>query len=215
MKGVLFGTIHSYNDLKLILAPFTPTPAEPQTNFLKVTGRDGDLDLTEANGEVKFNSRQFDFTFTIAPGDKLTFDERVTAVSNALNGVQCKITLERDPDYYWFGRCSVNKYAQNKNIGQIAVKAIVAPYKLKQEETVAVVTLTGEDQTISLDNGRMAAIPTIQCTNENTVVTFDGGTYTLAAGISRILGIRFVEGANVLTVNGSGTITFKWQEGEL
>lgn len=135
MKGVSFGDIHSYRDLNLILEPFTPTPAEPQTNFLQVPGRDGYLDLTEANGEVKFKSRVFSIPFTIAPGDNLTFDERVSMVSGALNGKQCNITFDRDPDYYWVGRLSVDKYARNKNIGQIVVKATVEPYKYKQSET--------------------------------------------------------------------------------
>ena len=131
MKGVFFGNIHSFNDLNLFLSPFTPAPAEPQTNFLQVPGRDGFLDLTEANGEVKFNSRTFEIPFSVMPGDDLTFDERVSKVSNALNGLQCKITFERDPDFYWIGRCAVDKYAQDKKHGQVVIKATVNPYKLK------------------------------------------------------------------------------------
>lgn len=215
MKGVLFGEIHSYRDLKLILAPFTPTPAEPQTNFLKVSGRDGDLDLTEANGEVKFNSREFPFTFTIDPSDTLTFDERVSVVSNALNGRRFKITLDRDPNHYWSGRCSVNKYAQDRRIGQIVIKANVDPYKLKQNETVATIALTETEQAIALENGRMPSIPTIECTNENVSLTFGGTVYTLKSGIQKVQGIRFVEGYNSLILSGSGNITFTWQEGDL
>lgn len=141
MNGVYFGNIHSFYDLNLILAPFTPTPAEPKLNFLEIPGRDGHLDLTEANGEVKYNSREFEFIFTVAPGDPLTFDERVSAVSNALNGLRCKITLDRDPDYYWEGRCAVSEYDQDKNIGQIVVTATVNPYKLKQNPTVVSATI--------------------------------------------------------------------------
>lgn len=215
MKGVYFGEIHSFNDLNLILAPFTPAPAEPQTNFLKIPGRDGLLDLTEANGEVKYNSRDFVFTFTIDPTDKKTFDEKVSQVSNALNGKQCKITLDRDPDYYWFGRCVVNKYAQNKKIGQITVNATVDPYKLKQGKTAVSLPLPSHVQTVMIENGRMAAIPVIKCSNAGAVVTFGGNTYTLEAGEQRILDIRFVEGFNTLNMSGTGTITFIWQEGAL
>lgn len=215
MKGVYFGEIHSCNDLNLILAPFTPAPAEPQTNFLKVPGRDGSLDLTEAHGEVKYNSRDFSFTFTINPADEMTFDEKVSQVSNALNGKQYKITLDRDPDYYWFGRCVVDKYAQNKRLGQITVKATVNPYKLKQSETVAVVSLDSSEQTISLENGRMAVVPIIECTDDDTSVSFAGNIFKLSAGTHKILNIRFVEGFNVLILKGTGTITFTWQEGEL
>lgn len=215
MKGVYFGEIHSYYDLNLILAPFTPAPANPQTNFLKVPGRDGFLDLTESHGEVKYDSRVFQFTFAVDPTDGMTFDEKVTQVSNALNGRQFKITLDRDPDYYWFGRCVVDNYAQKKTIGQIVVKATVNPYKLKQSATVVTVALSSSEQTISLENGRMAVVPVIECTDDNTSVTFGNSTSTLNAGTHKVLNIRFVEGINVLKLTGSGTITFTWQEGEL
>ena len=215
MKGVFFGGIHSFYDLNLILEPFTPTPAVPQTNFLQVPGRDGFLDLTEANGEVKFNSREFLIPFTIAPGDCLTFDERVSMVSGALNGVSCKITFERDPAFYWMGRLSVDKYAQNKSIGQITVKATVKPYKLRHSPSVTSFALTAQAQTVMVKNGRMSAVPTIDCTHDNTVVVFGGKAYTLKAGTNKVLDIRFVLGENALTLSGTGTITFTWQEGEL
>lgn len=214
MKGVFFGTIHSYNDLRLILAPFTPSPAKAQTNFLKVHGRDGYLDLTEANGEVKFDSREFTFRFTVAPNDEMTFDERVSFVSSLLNGKQCKITLDRDPDYYWLGRCVVDKYAQNKIIGEITVKATVSPYKLKQSITVVTVNLAST-QTVELRNSRMTAVPTIECTNGGVVATFNGKAYALEYGENKILGIRFTEGNNRLTLSGTGTVTITWQEGVL
>ena len=214
MKGVKFGTIHSYNDLHLILAPFTPSPARPQTNFLQVHGRDGYLDLTEANGEVKFNSREFTFRFIVAPNDNMTFDERVSVVSNFLNGQQCKITLDRDPDYYWFGRCVVDKYAQNKIIGEVIIKATVDPFKLKQSATVVTVSLDST-QIVELKNSRMTAVPTIECSNSGVVATFDGKTYSLGYGKNRILGIRLTEGSNMLTLSGTGTVTITWQEGVL
>lgn len=220
MKGIYFGEVHSYKDLNLLLEPFTPTPAKPQTNLLKIPGRDGYLDLTEANGEVKFNSREFQFAFTIAPGDTLTFDERVSKVASALNGLRCKITLDRDPDYYWTGRCAVDKYAQNKNIGRIVVKATVDPYKLKHKETVTVVVLdvTGSgsgSMDLVLKNGRMVAVPTIECTEDGVIFSLNGIAYTLASGENRNLDIRLGSGNNEVTVIGTGTVTITWQEGEL
>lgn len=215
MNGVYFGEIHSFYDLNLILAPFTPTPATPQTNFLTIPGRDGYLDLTEANGEVKYNSREFLFTFTVAPGDDLAFDERASVVANALNGLQCKIMFDRDLDYYWVGRCVVDKYTQDKNIGKIVVKATVNPYKLRQSESATSFVLSSEEQTVILENDRMASVPTIECTDDGANVVFGGNTYTLNAGASKILDIRFTEGSNVLKLSGSGTIIFRWQEGAL
>lgn len=215
MNGVSFGEIHSYRDLKLKLAPFSPAPAQPQTNFLKVPGRDGYIDLTEANGEVKYNSREFTFTFYITPEDDMTFDERLTAVANALNGLRCKITLDRDPDYYWLGRCVVNKYTQDKNIGKIVVKATVDPYKLKQKESAHHFALNGVSVDSVIKNGRMAAVPTIECGTDGTIVVFNGKEYVLKAGKYKIPDIRFVEGDNPMTISGEGRLSFTWQEGAL
>ena len=213
--GVKFGNIHSFYDLNLILAPFTPTPATPKTSYIDIQGGDGSLDLTEAHGETKYKDRDFSFTFTVNPSETMTFDEKVTQVSNALNGKRFEIVLERDAAYYWQGRCIVNNYAQDKNLKQIVVKATVQPYKLKRNATVVPVALTGGEQIINLKNGRKSVVPTIECTNDNTVVVFKDGTYTLNAGTHKILDVQLVEGSNVLKVTGEGMITFNYQEGEL
>lgn len=145
MNGVYFDELHSYNDFNLIMAPFTPAPAMPKTNYMEIAGGNGSLDFTEAFGEVKYKDRDLKFTFTIDPAETMTFDEKVTQISNALNGKKCKITLDRDADYYWDGRLTVNEYLQNKSIGQIVISATVRPYKLKQTETTVGVALCGKN----------------------------------------------------------------------
>ena len=216
MNGVYFGRIHSFYDLNLILAPFTPAPAEPKLNFLEIPGMDGFLDLTEANGEVKYNSREFEFVFTVAPGDTLTFDERASMVSTLFNGKTSTITLDRDPDYYWYGRCSVSEYNLDRNVGQITIKATVRPYKTKQEPTEVTAVLSSKEQTVMLENsGRMAVVPFIDCTGACTI-DFYGTTYNLEPGVHQIPEIRLEDSAQlVLQVSGSGTITFSWNEGAL
>lgn len=214
-KGIYFDDMHSFIDLNLILAPFVPVPAEPKTNYIDITGGDGSLDLTEGLGEVKYKDRNFAFTFSINPSEKMTFDEKVSQVSNALNGKKFKITLDRDPEYFWEGRCIVDKYAQNKRLGQVSVKATVRPYKLKQNKTVTSFSLTSEQKEITLKNGRKSVVPEITCTDDNTTVIFGNVTETLSSGTHRILDIYLKEGNNLLKVSGSGTITFVYQEGEL
>lgn len=134
MKGVKFNDIHSYKDLNLVLAPFQMPPAEPKTNFIDVPGADGSLDMTEALGEVKFNDRTGSMTFSVLPQDD--FEVKKTQVSNILNGLKCKITLDKDPEFYYFGRLSVSDYKANKMLRQITVDFRVQPYKYKQTETV-------------------------------------------------------------------------------
>lgn len=215
--GISFDDIHSFYDLDLFLAKngVSIPPAQPKTNFVDLAGGDGSLDFTEAHGEVKYNDRPCKFTFTVNPSSDMTFDEKKTQVSNALNGKRCKIILDKDDEYYYMGRCAVNDYLQDKRILQIVVTATVSPYKLKKHETVKTFTLTGNEQTVILTNGRKSVVPEITCTNDNTKVVFGNVTKTLNAGTHKILDIYFKKGDNILKLSGSGSVTFKYREGEL
>lgn len=215
--GIYFDDIHSYYDLDLFLIQdgVSIPPAQPKTNYVDLAGGDGSLDLTEALGEVKFADRNCKFTFVVNPASEMTFEEKKTQVSNALNGKQCKITLDKDSDYYYSGRCTVNEHLQDKRILQIVVTAIARPYKLKQNETIITFPLAEEEQIVNLTNGRKLVVPEITCTNDNTVVEFGSVTKTLSAGTHKVLDINFTEGINIVKLSGSGTITFKYREGEL
>lgn len=211
MHGMTFDGIHCYNDLNLVLSKADIPPAEPKTNLVDIPGGDGSVDLTEALGEVKYKDRACSFTFTVLPSDD--FEAKKTEISNLLNGRQCKIILDKDPGYYWYGRCSVDSYSSDKKINKIVVKATVAPYKLKVNQTTVVVP-AGTNVVRTLSNGRKTVVPTITNTAEATIV-FDGGTFTINAGTHRILNIELVQGANQVTVTSTADVRFIYQEGDL
>lgn len=214
--GIMFGEVHSFNDLNLILAPFVLPPAKPKTNYIAIPGGNGTLDLTEASGETKYNDRELTFTFSVNPSEKMTFEEKQTQVSNALNGRRFeRITIEKDPDYYFTGRCTVDKHHSDKNFRQIVVKATVKPYKMRQIKTVASFDLTNDVQTVNLRNSRKSVVPVITCT-DHAVIVFNGITCTIAeAGAYKVLDIYLTEGDNTLMLSGAGTIQFEYEEGEL
>ena len=213
--GVYFDEIHSFYNLNLVLSPFVPVPAIPKTNYIDLAGGDGSIDLTEVYGEVKFYDRDFTFAFMVHPSDEMTFDEKVTQVSNALNGKKCKITLDRDEGYYWEGRCTVDSYLQDKNLKKIVVKATVKPYKLKQKKTVSIYALSSTEQVVNIKNGRKKVVPLITCTDDNTKISFGSFTTTLSSGTHEILDFQLKHGDNIFKVSGSGTIKFEYQEGDL
>ena len=70
--GILFGNIHSFYDLNLILSAVDIEPAKPKTTYVDVPGGDGSLDLTEALGEVKYYDRTHKFTLTMNPASDLS-----------------------------------------------------------------------------------------------------------------------------------------------
>lgn len=211
MRGVWFDNVHSYDDFNVVLSEVSIPPATPKTNFVDIPGGDGSVDQSEAQGEIRFNDRECSFTFTTLPTDDQ--EEKKQEISNAINGKRCKIRLDKDPDYYWYGRCWIDEYKSNKNINSIVVKARVAPYKLKLNPTTVTVA-AGTDVVKLLGNSRKTVVPTITTTAAATVV-HNGNTYSLGAGNHKILNIQLVQGENQVTVTSTAPVVFTYQEGDL
>lgn len=211
MNGIWFDNIHSYTDLNLILSGVNIPPAAVKTTYVDIPGGDGSLDLTEALGAVRYKNRECTFTFTVFPYED--FEEKKTQISNILNGVRCKIKLDKDSDYYWDGRCTINNYESDKNLNKIVISASVAPYKMKVDQTVIIIS-SGENITGNLKNGRKTVVPTIT-TASGADVVFAGNKYTLDAGTHTIANIQLKYGDNVVTVSSNDSVTFSYQEGDL
>lgn len=211
MKGVWFDDIHSYNDLNLVMGKPTIPPAEAKTNFVDIPGGDGSVDLTEALGEIRYKDRACTFPFTVFPHED--FEEKKRIVSNLLNGRRFKIRLDKDPNYYWVGRCSINEYASDKNLHKIVVGAIVSPYKLKKEKTIVNIP-AGNNVIVTLKNGRKSVVPTI-VNRESAKIVFDGNTYDMNAGTHTLLNIELKEGDNIVSVTSTSDVQFSYQEGDL
>ena len=216
--GVLFGDIHSFYDLDLILAKVNIPAATPKESYVDVPGANGSIDMTEAFGEVKYNDRNnASFTFYMNPAKGLSaaaWEEKKTEVCNKLNGLRCNIVVEKDPDYYWQGRCKVTEQTANKKLYKITVGARLAPYKAKKDLTRITVSLTANNPEVTLKNSRKTVCPVLIATG-NAVLTVDGAEYAISTGSHKILDFQLKEGKTTVSVKGTGTITFEYQECEL
>lgn len=218
--GIYFGDIHTFYDLKLILSSVDIPPAKPKTTYISIPGGNGDLDLTEAHGDVKFSSRDCTFTFTVAPADCMPFEERKSVVSNALNGLKCRIILDKDSDYYYIGRLSVDEYRQDRNLKQIIIKAKTEPYKFKVDKTVVTFpVIPDEISAVILKNSRMPTVPTITNTH-HMQMEYNGDSRTFLEGTHVFPEVCFKSGDNIIKFQGMtgdyvGEITFEYQEGVL
>lgn len=216
-RGTDFGGVHSSTSLHLIQQEVDVQPAKPKINLIDIDGADGSKDMSDQpSGRVVFEDREINWVFALYPGDK--WDTKHSQVSSALNGKACKITLDTDPDYYYYGRLQVSKHKVDGLLKQITVKATCRPYKLKQQETtVGPVTLTTTLQQILLTNGRKPVVPTITATAE-TVIQWNGNTYSVSAGTHKLLDIELKEGTNPIGVkvtSGTGELSITYREGAL
>ena len=216
INGVTFGTQHSLDDLNLILSKVDIPPAKPKTSYIDIPGGNGSIDLTEAGGEIVYEDRTLSFTFTVHPDESATFDEVRSDISNQLNGQNCKITLDKDDDYYFYGRVTVDDYRTNKKVNEITVKARVQPYKYKQNPTMVKFALSAQAKTVNISNSRKSVSPTVTVSEGGSAsVEYEGNTFTFTAGTQRNADLRFTAGNNRVKISGSGTITFIYQEGSL
>lgn len=211
MNGVLFDQIHSYRQLGVILGNPEIERPKGKITYLDIPGKDGSLDLSEAFGELRFNQRKVILPFKMR-AEPNAAEQKISEVANLLSGKKAKITLDKDPEYYYLGRLEVEGKYQN-SVCQIIVTALCDPYKYKKEVTEEIFTVSGSLE-VSLQNDRMTTYPVVTTTN-SMLITKDDITYSYGVVSNFMTQIPLVFGDNLLTITGNGTITFAYQEGSL
>ena len=212
MNTVKFGTLDSYSDLHSILNKKTIGTPTPKKETVSVAGRDGEIDLTDYFGEVKYNNRtlKFDFTLLVKPS---LFASTFSDIQDKLHGQLVKITLSDDDAYYYMGRLTVGEKNVEKGICTYTVEADCEPYKNKQAVTTVTQAISGSGN-ITCNNSRKKVIPTIT-TDSDIQIAFGGNTYAISAGTTTVAGIVFDEGQNVLAVTGTANVIVSYQEARL
>ena len=215
MKGITFGSLHSYNDLKLILESKEIGSPDVKENKIDIPGADGSMDLTDFFGEPKYEdvTHKFDFS-TIVP--QAQFLSLYSTVKNSLHGKKMRIILDDDPLFFYQGRIKVLPFTSEKNIGKISIECDCEPYKYKLAKTVVSAAVSGT-KVISLTNSRKHAVPevTIATSGSMNLVFQSVNVWDLGSGSYTLPELELVEGVNTVTVTGTGNIAFSWQEGSL
>lgn len=213
MKGILFGTMHSFRDLQMILSEKEIGAPPVKKETIDIPGGDGELDQTEFPGEPKYGNATHKFTFTTIQKDLLT---QYSRVKNALHGKKMRIVLDADPDYYYMGRCEVSSFHDEHGVGTIVVTCDCEPYKYALNKTVVYQAVAGVVDVVLL-NGRKRAVPEVRIETDTSlsIVYQQSNIWDLASGTYTLPELELTEGENVVTVTGTGTIAFTWQEGDL
>lgn len=212
MKGITFGSLHSFNNLHLILSQKTIGTPSPKREVIDVPGGDGVLDLTEFFGAVKYNNRQLSFEFsTMVPQSQ--FMSLFSEVQNALHGKKMRIILDDDPEWFYMGRITVSEWKAEKNIGKLTIDCDCEPFK-QSIYTTTVTKVVSSNATISLANDKMPTVPTITTTAE-FLISYGGYNDVYPAGTFTIPELELWEGNNQVYVEGNGTVSFTYRKGRL
>lgn len=206
------GEFHSYNDLRIILTKTEISAPEVKTSYVEIQGADGSLDFTEAFGRVNYKNRKINLSFAYI-GFLDDFPTKFSEIQNLLHGRKTEIIFDNDPEYYYKGRCSVDKWSIDKAMGTFNISIECEPYKYREHETVLQYDINNSRR-ILLANDGMITYPTF-LSDSGMGIECDGIKCEIEANKETLTEILLYTGINELNVSGTGHLTIRYQEGSL
>jgi hypothetical protein len=210
---------------------------EMETTYIKVPGRTGLIDASEAiSGRRVYKKRSLSFELGgIEP--RLSWDGVISSLRNNVDGRICRLILDNDRGYFWRGRVYIRKFDRSRDLGKFTLEIPTAdPYKYDVNSSAepwlwdpfnfetGVITQTGAETisgsgTITIQHGNMLTCPSIVVSEQISptfTVTYDGVTFALAGGTNIIPSI-LVGGEDdvTLTFTGSATVQVVYRGGSL
>lgn len=236
MDGVTIGTKHSYRDWGLLLKSRPViSPPSPKTVYVDIPGSDGVIDLTESlTGDVKFDNRTIKCEFVVLDA-RNRWSDIYSEIMDYLHGQRMKVRLDEDPTYYYEGRLQVNEWKSDKVTSTITIEGDVEPYKMEMFSSLedwewdSFNFETGiirdykeirvdESLTFTIEGRRKSVVPSFTVLSDDgsgLQVRFNGTTYDLPDGTSRVLNIVIKNGTNTLYFTGNGTVSIDYRGGRL
>lgn len=240
MKGILFGSKHTWTDWNLVLKekPDISFP-EVKTNYIDLTGADGQIDLTEVFGEPKYKNRKGSLTFTKV-GNRDSWNGLKSNIQNYLHGQKMRMILDEDSGYYYYGRFALNNWKSSKKTADLVIDYDLDPWKYEVISSIepwkwdpfnfetgvirnyASIEING-DTTVDLIGSRKPTIPTltVNSTGKGFRVHGEYGSsgsvqwFDLPNGTYKDPEFIIREGRHTFRFQGTGTITVNFRGGSL
>jgi hypothetical protein len=215
-RKVIFDTYDTAADGLWTLAACQLGDAVPQEILLDIPGRlDGPLDASESlTGDVEYGSRPLDVLLESSEGTRQERQARINYMVNRLHGRRVPVWLPDDPGHYVIGRLKVTPQYNDLAHAAVRVTATCEPWRYANEETEATVTVNGNTQEVILENDRRRTYPTATVTGKVTLV-YGGKTSALSEGKHLLTGFPLGQGDHVVTVSGTGSVTFTYRRAVL
>lgn len=224
MEGIKFNNLHTYLDYGLVLKSKEISTPLPKSQIVEIPGADGQIDLTEYLGEVKYSNRTLGFEFEIVKRQK-DFIPLFSSLQNDIHGQRVKVILDIDRDFYYTGRATVDPWKSDKKIGKVYIEVDCEPYKYKINETVSSIVVSSKGkETINLKNLKKPVTPKIEVSgvtkikyNYDATINAFEAEQTVSEGVWTIDNLLLTKGDNYIGVEAAAgtTVTFTYQEGGL
>lgn len=207
---------NTWYDLHLIVTAKEIPDAEPKTNYVRIDGMSGTLDLSEVlTGEITYDDRTLSATFWTDHGTRRDREELLRKITASLHGKKIKIVEPDDPNHYFYGRVKIKSKLNNLAYAEFTIEAVCDPWRYAIEETFRRVDVNDNSVNAVLTNhGVKTLIPVITVTGSVEIV-YDGQTTPLTTGSYTISDVKLRQGVNIIGVSGNGSVTFSYREADL
>lgn len=212
--NVKFGSHDMLRDYGVIMTSFDIGMPSQKRSSIEVPGMDGVIDLTYVLSEQKiYENRTASMTFEILfrkGADPWDIHERI---ANEIHGNEMDIFLSFYPGWHLEGNVSVDGMGMNDGTATFKVTCDCNPYFIKNSLTRATYAVSGTMDAY-IRNATRWTIPSTEVNGTVSVKT-DDAAVSLSTGKGRNAAIVLKSGINKITLGGSGTITFEFQEARL
>lgn len=127
-----------------------------------------------------------------------------------------RVILDDDSHFFYVGRLDVSSFTSSKGIGKINIEADCDPYKYKAAKTVVTQAVNGETA-ITLANLRKRVVPEVLIEADSALhIVYNAySVWDLGSGSYTLPELELKAGENTVSVTGTGSITFSYQEAGL
>ena len=207
---------NTWYDWRLILTAKSITPPEPKTNYVKIDGMSGSLDLSESlTGEVTYEDRTITATFWTDNGTRKEREKLLRDIRIALHGRKIKTMEPDDPEHYFYGRAKIKSEKNTLPYAELTIECICEPWRYAISDTVREVEVTETVTNVVINNNGAKTLNPVISVKGNVSITYNNNKTTLSDGDYKISDIKLRHGFNIIGVSGSGTVTFTYKEADL
>ena len=208
---------NTWYDLRLIVTAKTIPDAEPKTNYVKLDGMSGTLDLSEVlTGEITYDDRTISATFWTDYGNRKDREALLQKITASLHGKKIKIIEPDDLNHYFNGRVKIKSKKNNLAYAEFTIEAVCDPWRYALEETARRVDVnTAAVTEVVINNNGVKTLSPIITVTGSVEITYNGQKTPLTAGTYKISDIKLRQGVNIIGVSGNGSATFSYREADL
>lgn len=229
LRGVTFNGKHN-NDLNIVM--HSKSIQSPPKKKIKETvpfmNGSYDFSTVGSNGEITYSEREISIVFGLPAETKEQLQVLYSKVMEWLVDVgKQKLVFDVMKDYYFMAEVEdTTTFEETMEFGKLEVKFIAEPFKSSVDLIGSNIWDTfnfeedylqdsGYDivgsKVITLYNPGRTIRPIINCSTPMTLIQ-NGKSYSLVAGDNKLYGFYLIPLANVLTINGTGRITFTFRK---